>query len=248
MQRDDPKDPEKIASMAADAHLQDLAHELFLRTCRYNYSYNFTWLGRPIIQYPQDIIAMQEIIWQVKPEVIIETGIAHGGSLAFHASLLELIGGAGRVLGIDVDIRAHNRAAIEQHPMSKRITMVQGSSVDPAVTRQVRDFALGRRPVLVSLDSNHTHEHVLRELQLYAPLVTKGSYLVVFDTVVEHMPKEFFPNRPWGQGNSPKTAVHEFLKTTDRFVIDRDTEDKLLLTVAPDGYLKCGKKELGGEQ
>src|SRR5262245_48668079 len=185
MQRDDPKDPEKIASMAADAHLQDLAHELFLGSCRYNYSYNFTWLGRPIIQYPQDIVAMQEIIWQVKPEVIIETGIAHGGSLIFHASMLELIGGSGRVLGIDVDIRPHNRAAIEQHPMSKRITMLQGSSVDPAVAEQVRNFVRGKRPVLVSLDSNHTHEHVLQELRLYGPLVTQASYLVVFDTVVE---------------------------------------------------------------
>lgn len=241
MHNQDPKDPANIASMATDAGVQRLAHELFLASCRYNYSYNFTWLGRPIIQYPQDIIAMQEIIWRVQPEVIIETGIAHGGSLVFHASMLELIGGAGRVLGIDVDIRPHNRTAIEQHPISKRITMLQGSSVDAAVARQVSDFVRGRRPVLVSLDSNHTHEHVLKELQLYAPLVTKGSYLVVFDTVVEHMPTEFFHNRPWSQGNSPKTAVHEFLKTTDRFVIDKEIENKLLLTVAPDGYLKCVK-------
>ena len=241
MQNHDPKDPATIARMAADVDVQRLAHELFLGSCRYNYSYNFTWLGRPIIQYPQDIIAMQELIWQVKPDLIVETGIAHGGSLIFHASLLELIGGTGRVLGIDVDIRPHNRAAIEQHPMSKRITMLQGSSVDDAVAREVHEFARSRTPVLVSLDSNHTHEHVLRELQLYAPLVTKGSYLVVFDTVVEHMSKEFFPNRPWGQGNNPKTAVHEFLKTTDRFVIDKEIENKLLLTVAPDGYLKCVK-------
>jgi cephalosporin hydroxylase len=241
MQNHDPKDPATIAHMAADAEVQRLAHELFLGSCRYNYSYNFTWLGRPIIQYPQDIIAMQEIIWQVKPEVIIETGIAHGGSLIFHASILELIGGTGRVVGIDVDIRPHNRTAIEQHPMSKRITMLQGSSVDAAVAEQVSHFVRGRRPVLVSLDSNHTHEHVLKELQLYAPLVTKGSYLVVFDTVVEHMPKEFFPNRPWGKGNNPKTAVWEFLKNNDRFLIDKEVESKLLLTVAPDGYLKCVK-------
>jgi cephalosporin hydroxylase len=239
MDNHDPKDPAKIPRMAADADIQRLARELFLGSCRYNYSYNFTWLGRPIIQYPQDLMAMQEIIWQVKPEVIIETGIAHGGSLIFHASMLELIGGRGRVLGIDLDIRPHNRQAIEQHPMSKRITMLQGSSVDPAVVEQVRAFARGGRPVLVSLDSNHTHEHVLQELRLYSPLVTKGSYLVVFDTIVEYMPKEFFPDRPWSPGNNPKTAVHAFLQTTDRFMIDKETEHKLLLTVAPDGYLKC---------
>jgi cephalosporin hydroxylase len=237
----DPKDPAKIAQMAADQSLQKLAHEVFLASCRYNYSYNFTWLGRPIIQYPQDLLALQEILWQVKPEVVIETGIAHGGSLIFHASMLELMGGPGRVLGIDVDIRPHNRAALEQHPLFRRITLLQGSSVDPAMAARIREWVGGGRPVLVSLDSNHTHEHVLKELQLYGPLVTKGSYLVVFDTVIEDMPKEYFPNRPWGPGNNPKTAVREFLKTTDRFVVDKATEEKLLLTVAPHGFLKCVK-------
>jgi len=241
MRNHDPKDPAQIARMASDADVQRLSHELFLGSCRYRYSYNFTWLGRPIIQYPQDILGMQEIIWQVKPEVIIETGIAHGGSLIFHASLLELIGGTGRVLGVDVDIRAHNRAAIEQHPMSKRVTMLEGSSVDKAIVRQVSDFARGRKPVLVALDSNHTHEHVLQELKLYGPLVTKGSYLVVYDTVIEQMPEEFFLDRPWGQGNNPKTAVHEFLRESDRFEIDYEMQHKLLITVAPDGYLRCVK-------
>lgn len=229
MQNHDPKDSVKIAAMAADAELQRGARELFLGTCRYNYSYNFKWLGRPIIQYPQDIVAMQEIIWEVKPALIIETGIAHGGSLIFYSSMLELIGSSGRVVGIDVDIRPHNRVEIERHPMFNRITMLQGSSLDERVVAQVRELARGRKPVLVALDSNHSHAHVLRELQLYGPLVTKGSYLVVFDTVAEDMTPELLGNRPWGKGNSPKTAVHQFVKTTDRFVIDCEIKNKLLL-------------------
>ena len=202
------------------------------------YSYNFTWLGRPIIQYPQDIIATQEIIWQVKPDLIIETGIAHGGSLIFSASLLELLAGDGQVLGIDIDIREHNKVEIEKHPMYKRITMIEGSSIDEKIAKQVYDFAKDKKRVMVFLDSMHTHDHVLKELELYSTLVRKGSYLVVFDTIIEDMPEDFFPERPWGKGNNPKTAVWEFLKTNDRFEIDKEIENKLLITVAPDGWLK----------
>jgi len=187
----------------------------------------------------KDMIAMQEIIWQVKPDLIVETGIAHGGSLIFSASMLELIGGDGQVLGIDIDIREHNRAEIEKHPMFRRITMIEGSSVDENTAARVFDFAKGKKNILVCLDSMHTHEHVLKELELYSPLVTKGSYLAVFDTVIEDMPDNFFPDRPWGKGNNPKTAVREFLKSSDRFVIDKDIENKLLITVAPEGYLRC---------
>ena len=230
-----------IKNMAADANLRILTNRWFIESCNYKYSYNFTWMGRPIIQYPQDIIAMQEIIWRVKPDLIIETGIAHGGSLVFYASMLELIGGDGKVVGIDIDIRDHNRIEIEKHPMFKRITMIEGSSTDERVVNKVREFALGKARVMVVLDSSHTHDHVMQELRLYSPLVTKESYLVVFDTIVEDMPEGFFADRPWGKGNNPKTAVWEFLKMNDRFVIDRDIENKLLITVAPDGYLKCVK-------
>lgn len=210
------------------------------------YSYNFTWLGRPIIQYPQDIIAMQEIIWQVKPDLIIETGIAHGGSLIFYASMLELNAICGgpedaQVLGIDIDIRPHNRKAIETHHMFRRISMIEGSSTDKGTAEHVYDFAKGKKQIMVLLDSMHTHDHVLKELQLYSPLVTKGSYLVVFDTIIEDMPAGSFPDRPWDKGNNPKTAVWEFLKSNDRFEIDKEIENKLLITVAPDGYLKCVK-------
>jgi cephalosporin hydroxylase len=221
--------------------MRSLSNEWLVESCKLRYSYNFTWLGRPIIQFPQDILAMQELIWQVKPDLIVETGIAHGGSLIFYASLLHLLDNGGRVLGIDIDIREHNRAAIESHSMSKHIDMIEGSSVDSSIMSQVLERAKGKKKVLVTLDSNHTHEHVLQELQLYSPLVSKESYLVVFDTVVEDMPSDFFPDRHWGKGNNPKTAVHEFLLGNDRFEIDRDLENKLLITVAPDGYLKCIK-------
>ena len=218
--------------------MNNLTKRWVLQSAQLKYSYNFTWLGCPIIQFPQDIIAMQEIIWQVKPDLIIETGIAHGGSLILSASMLELLGGDGQVLGIDIDIREHNRVELEKHSMYKRITMIQGSSIDEDIAKQVHDFAKDKKRILVLLDSMHTHDHVLKELQLYSPLVTKSSYLVVFDTIIEDMPKDFFPYRPWGKGNNPKTAVWEFLKTNNRFEIDKEIENKLLITVAPDGYLK----------
>lgn len=231
----------KISEMAVAEELKALTKQWFEASSTYEYSYHFTWLGCPIIQFPQDIIAMQEIIWQVKPDLIIETGIAHGGSLIFYASMLELLGNNGRVVGIDVDIRPHNRVKIEKHPMFKRIILLQGSSIDENIVKQVRELTSNRQRVLVCLDSNHTHEHALSELELYSPLVSKDSYLVIFDTVIEDMSKEFSANRPWGKGNNPKTAVREFLKTSDRFVIDTEIPTKLLITVAPDGYLKCIK-------
>ena len=227
--------------MAANDELASTANRLLVKSFEYNYSYNFTWLGRPIIQFPQDIVAMQEILWRVQPDLVVETGVAHGGSLIFHASILELIGGEGRVVGIDIDIRDHNRAEIERHPLSRRITLLEGSSTEQRLVDEVRAMAKNCRRVVVALDSNHTHEHVLRELELYSPLVKQGSYLVVFDTVVDDMPEDCFPDRPWGAGNNPKTAVHEYLKTSDRFVIDEEYNAKLLLTVAPDGYLRCVK-------
>ncbi len=228
-----------IDGLKADHDVQALSRVWVREIARHKYAYNFTWLGRPAIQLPQDLMALQEIIWSVRPDLIVETGIAHGGSLIFHASMLELLGGDGLVVGVDVDIRAHNRAEIEKHPLAKRIRMIQGSSVDDATAAQVRALATGRKSVLVVLDSNHTHAHVLRELQLYSPLVTKGSYLAVFDTLIEDMPADLIESRPWGPGNNPKTAVWEFLKTNRRFVVDKDIEAKLLITVAPDGWLKC---------
>lgn len=234
----DPYDADAIARMAADVDVARSAHEFLIRSGRYRYAYNFTWLGRPIIQFPQDVVALQEIVWRVRPRTIVETGIAHGGSTVLFASLLELIGEDGRVVAVDVDIRTHNREAIEAHPLSKRIDLIQGSSIDERVVDEVKKL-VPAGPVMVVLDSNHSHAHVLAELRAYSALVTRGSYLIVMDTVVEHMDEDAFPDRPWGKGDNPLTAVREFLAGTDRFVVDKEIEDKLLITVAPSGYLRC---------
>jgi cephalosporin hydroxylase len=254
-----------IADLGQDALLKDRAFQFFQHSLQYKYSYNFSALGRPIIQYPQDMVAMQELIWQVRPDLIIEAGIAHGGSLILSASMLALLDYCDavdnrqvldphatqrRVLGIDIDIREHNRKAIEAHPMSHRIDMIQGSSIDPAVIAQVQKAAKQYQRVLVILDSNHTHDHVLAELEAYAPLTSPGSYCIVFDTVVEDLPDALFPDRPWGKGNNPKTATWEYLRRLKEksrsasdgkplaFEIDSTLESKLLITVAPDGYLR----------
>jgi cephalosporin hydroxylase len=233
---------QEIEEMGRDAAMQSLSRQWMVETIKHKYTYHFSWMGRPVIQYPQDVLAVQEIVWSVKPDLIIETGIAHGGSLIFSASMLELNAISGgpqdaRVLGIDIDIRAHNRAAIEAHPMARRIAMIEGSSIAPEVISQVKAKAAGRS-VLVMLDSNHTHDHVLGELEAYANLATVGSYCIVFDTLIEDMPEDAFSDRPWGRGNNPKTAVWDFLKRHPEFEIDKSIQHKLLVTVAPDGYLK----------
>lgn len=230
---------QNIKGLGEDRDLRGLSNIWIREITRHKYSYNFSWLGRPIIQLPQDILALQEIIWSTRPDLIIETGVAHGGSLIFYASMMELLGGEGEVVGVDVDIRAHNRAEIEAHPLFHRICLVEGSSTSPEVVEEVARHAENRRNPLVILDSNHTHEHVLTELQSYSGFVRRGGYLVVLDTIIEDMPADFFPDRPWGKGNNPKTAVWEFLKHDRRFEIDESIHDKLLITVAPDGYLRC---------
>lgn len=207
------------------------------------YSYNFDWLGLPIIQYPQDIVAMQELIWRVQPDVIVETGIARGGSLIFYASMLELVATCtgtpgGKVIGIDIDIRQPNREAIEQHPMARRIELVQGSSVDPAIVDDVRARVGDAKRVMVCLDSNHTHEHVLEELRAYAPMTTPGSYCVVFDTLVEHLPDEAIGDRPWGRGDNPLTAVWAYMDECGDFEVDTDIDHRLQVSVAGGGYLR----------
>lgn len=233
----------RVTENGENVALRDAANAFMRESTEPKYSYNFSWLGRPIIQYPQDIVAMQELIWAVQPDLIVETGIAHGGSLILYASLLELNAACGgpqgaRVVGIDIDIRAHNREAIEKHPMHRRITMIEGSSVDSAVVTHVEAEAAHQSNVLVCLDSNHTREHVLRELNAYAPFVSVGSYCVVFDTVIEELPADAFPDRPWGAANNPRTAVREFLGNHPEFEVDDRIAAKLLITVAPGGFLR----------
>jgi cephalosporin hydroxylase len=230
-----------ISKASKDKELKELSIRWVECSSKYNYSYNYEWLGRPIIQFPPDMIAIQEIIWKIKPDLIIETGIARGGSLIYYASLLELINPDGLVLGIDIDIREHNRDAIVKHPMNKRIKMIEGSSIDPNIIKQVKETCENKKSILIILDSNHSHDHVLNELRSYSSFVTLDSYMIVLDTIVEDLPDGFVQNRPWGKGNNPKTAVWEFLKTNKTFKIDKDIENKLLISVAPDGYLKCIK-------
>lgn len=226
-------------AMSEDKALKEKSLEWMLHADKYKYIYNFTWMGRPIIKFPQDIIALQELIFKVKPDLIIETGIAHGGSIIFSASMLQLLGNNGKVIGVDIDIRSHNRAAIENHPMSKHITMLEGSSTDPSILDQIKHFAKDCETIMVCLDSNHTHAHVLNELEIYSPLVTVGSYAVLPDTLIEFFPKGYYNDRPWDVGNNPYTAMMEFLKTNDSFVQDNEITDKLLVTEAfSGGFLK----------
>lgn len=229
-----------IDNLANNTEMKQLNQKWLEKSVELKYSYNFSWMGRPIIQYPQDIVAMQEIIWNVKPDLIIETGIAHGGSVIFYASILELLGENGHVVGIDIDIRKHNREEIEKHSMFKRITLIEGSSINEKTVSLVKDkiSEFNAEKILVVLDSNHTGEHVNNELELYSPFVSKDSYLVVFDTLIENMPDNFYSDRPWSVGNNPMTAVNDFLKKNDCFEIDKTVENKLGITVAPNGYLK----------
>lgn len=232
-----------IAKYPDNNSLINSSKDFMNETIAAKYSYNFTWMGRPIIQYPQDIIAMQELIWQIQPDLIIETGIAHGGSIIFSASMLEINASCGgpkdaRVLAIDIDIREHNRVAIEKSPMFKRIDMIEGSSIAPEIISQVKKAAEGKKKIMVILDSNHTYNHVLSELKAYAPLTSVDSYCVVFDTIIEDLPEELLFGRHWKKGNSPKNAVWEYLESHPEFEIDSQMDNKLLVSVAPSGYLR----------
>jgi cephalosporin hydroxylase len=241
-----------IDKLGRDIVLKKIGTKVLSESVKYNYSYNFDWMLRPIIQYPQDIVAFQEIVWSVKPDLIIEMGIAHGGSLILSASLLAMLDlcehgqttlkphseQPRRVVAVDIDIREHNRTAIQEHPLYPRIKLIEGSSIDKNIIEQVKKEAEGHKKILICLDSNHTHDHVLAELEAYAPLTSKESYCLVFDTVIEDMPKEMHNDRTWGPGNNPKTAVYEYLKNHPEFEIDKNIQHKLLITVAPDGYLK----------
>lgn len=230
---------EAMEAMSKDTELKEKSVDWMLHADKYKYTYNFSWLGRPIIKYPQDIAIMQELIWKVRPDLIIETGIAHGGSIIFSSSMMELLGNGGKVIAVDIDIRKHNREEIEKHPMYKNITMLEGSSVDEKIVQQISDYAKDFKNVMIVLDSNHSHDHVYRELELYTPLVSVGSYILLPDTFVEFFPKGYVTNRPWDVGNNPFTAMEAFLKTTTDFVKDETITDKLLITEAlGGGYLK----------
>jgi cephalosporin hydroxylase len=237
----------RIEAYRNDKAFQTLSNEWRTMALDKHYMHNFSWLGRPLIQLPMDMMAMQEIIWAVKPDLIIETGIAHGGSLIFNASMLTLLEACGeiengKVLGIDIDIRPHNKEAINTHPLSSKITMIEGSSIDPSIINQVHRFAEKGKKILVCLDSHHTHEHVLAELEAYAPLVSAHSYCIVLDTFIEDMPESYiWKERPWGKGDNPKTAIFQWLKNHPEFETNDSMEHKLLITSAPSGFLYRAK-------
>jgi cephalosporin hydroxylase len=227
-----------VNAMGADKELRAKSIDWMVHADKYKYTYNFTWMGRPIIKFPNDMVAQQEIVWRTRPDLIIETGIAHGGSIIFSASLLELMG-HGHVVGIDIDIRKHNRAEVEAHPMAKRITMLEGSSTDRAIFDQVAKMAKSAKSVLVILDSNHTHEHVYNELKLYADLVTVGNYVILPDTFIEFFPKGYYAtNRPWDVGNNPWTAMKQFMSERSDFELDQEPVSKCMITESFDGYLR----------
>jgi cephalosporin hydroxylase len=214
----------------------DLLSNLWIKSAaEHRVMYEPTWLGRPIIQFPTDIVAIQELLWRVRPDLVIETGVAHGGSLVLSASILELVG-RGRVIGVDVEIRPHNRAAIDAHPLRRRIDLIEGSSIAADTLAAVREAASGARTVLVFLDSNHSEQHVLQELECYAALVTPGSYLVAHDGAqawVWDIPR----GKPEWKTDHPLTAIHEFLAHHPEVTIDPHWT-RYGITSSPDGWLK----------
>ncbi len=226
----------RIAAQGCNKELTASADIFLQHSLSAQYSYNFEWMGLPIIQYPQDMVAMQEIIWRTRPEVIIETGVARGGSMVFYASLLRMLGRAGKVIGIDNDLRDHNRKRLMAHPMADDLELLDGSSLDPNIISRVSQQVNGFRTMVI-LDSKHTHAHVLGELKAYSPLVTQGCYCVVFDTIIEQMPAGYYVDRPWDKGDSPWTAVDAFLKEHTEWSIDKDLENKLLISAARHGYM-----------
>jgi len=206
------------------------------------YSYTFTWLGQPLLQLPEDVLRIQEVVYRIKPDVIIETGVAHGGSLILYASLCKLMG-KGRVVGVDIEIRPHNRAAIQSHFLSPYITLIEGSSIDPSIVSQVSETLKPGETVMVMLDSCHTKDHVLNELNAYGPLVTPGSYIVATEGIMEQLtgaPRSQ-PDRPW---NNPRQAALEFVSSHPQFIIEEPTFPfnegavKQRVTYWPDAYLR----------
>jgi cephalosporin hydroxylase len=229
---------DSISELSRSQDLQDMGVKLMRDSAPHRYAYNFDWLGIPAIQLPTDLIAMQEIIWAYKPEVIIETGVAHGGSLVFYASMLSLLGNNGFVVGVDIEIRKHNRDVLESHPMYDKIKLVEGSSTSPDTLAKIQAL-VGNRRALVILDSDHSRDHVLQELYAYEQFVAVGGYIVVMDTTLEDQPDNFIVNRPWDKLNNPKTAVREFLNSrAGHWLADRKIDGKLLMTVCREGFLQ----------
>ena len=227
-----------IGAMGKDKELKKKSMDWMIYSEKYKYTYNFEWMGRPIIKYPNDMVIQQEIIWKLKPDLIIETGIAHGGSLIFTASMMKMMDIKGEVVGVDIDIREHNKKLIEDHPLYNMITMYEGDSTSEEIVEKVEKHIKGKKTIMVFLDSFHTEEHVLKELNIYSKFVTTGSYCVVLDTFIEFFPQGYFSERPWDVGNNPYTATKKFLSENNKFNIDTELTNKVMITETIDGYLK----------
>jgi len=227
--------------MSLDKELQDKALEVLVEADTHRWIHQSTWFGEPLLNLPQDMFAIQDIIWRTRPEFIIEVGVAWGGGMLFEATLLEMLGGQ-KVIGIDIFIPPDLRQRLSSHEkLSERLVLIEGSSIAAETLGQVKALLGGSRKVLVILDSYHTHEHVLNELRSYAPFIEKGQYLICGDTVVERIPAQLHRSRPWGPGNNPATAVKEFLSQTNRFVVDEKIDQRLLFSCHPGGYLQAVK-------
>lgn len=223
--------------MARDQDLLHAARDVLARADSHRWLHQNTWMGEPVLNLPQDMFALQDIIWRTRPEFIIEIGVAWGGGMLFHSTLLEVLGG-GKVIGVDIFIPPDLRERLASHAtLSRRIELIEGSSIAPETVERVRSIVGASRRTLVVLDSHHTHDHVLAELRAYAPLVGRGCYLVAGDTIVEHIAAPAHRPRPWGPGNNPATAVKAFLSECPRFAVDQDLERRLLLSCHPGGYL-----------
>ena len=232
---------EEAAKMNRDASLSGEAKKVLSDADHYHWVHQTSWMGEPILNLPQDMFAMQEIIYRTRPDFIVESGVAWGGSLLFYSTLMEILGGK-LIIGIDVFIPDDLKERIGSHEkLSKRIRWINDSSTSEETLSKVKEIVGDSRKVLVFLDSDHTHEHVLTELNLYAPLIGKGQYIICGDTIVEDVPEQKHRPRAWGPGNNPKTALMSFLDQNDRFEVDQNLENKLLFTCNPGGYLKCIK-------
>lgn len=216
-------------------HLDEVSFNWVKASIENKLAYEVDWLGIPIIQSPTDMILIQQLIFNVKPDFVIETGVAHGGSLVFSASILESIG-HGHIIGIDIDIRKHNRRVLEKHRLFKRISLMEGDSTSADILEKIREMVLPKSKVVVFLDSNHYKDHVLKELKLYSRFVDVGSYVVVFDTVTSCMSKHGVCDVSY-LNNGPKEAIEQFLVENRNFQVDEDF-NKLFASYSPDGYLK----------
>lgn len=224
--------------MAADTQLRKDALKVLVKADKHMWIHQTNWLGEPILQFPQDMFALQEIIYRTKPDYIIEVGVAWGGSLLFYSTLMEALGGK-KIIGVDIYMPPDLKKRLYSYgKLSKRLTLINGSSIEESTIKKIKFIIRNSKKVLVVLDSHHTHNHVLKELRIYSQFIAKGYYIVCGDTVIEDIPEQKHRPRPWGHGNNPKTAVKQFLKENSNYVIDKQIENKLLFTCNPDGYIR----------